>query len=167
MLACGLAVLACGLACCCGCPQRGEHSAQVDAGAGFPPIGSPGSPLNILPEQMQTANRAQQFAGPSLFDNWDGTLITQEGNPRADLRPKEGILLHRYPNVTVGGHFKATGTFVCYVQSKNVYFLFGDCVMGHMDPPMGPYAGDPRKALVDAMKGSEPALPADTDKPRR
>ncbi|KKM60117.1 hypothetical protein LCGC14_1545110 [marine sediment metagenome] len=134
---------------------------------GFPVIGTPGSSVDISPARLSAAKNRHAIAVASLFETWDSTLVTHQGAVRTDLRPKAGVLLHRYPYMTVGGHFRQTGTFVCYVPKKGVFLLFGDCVMNHVDLQMGPYAGDPRKVLLDIMRGSEQGAPADAKKPRR
>ena len=133
----------------------------------FPVIGSAGSPVDISPARLPRAKAPPEITPASLFENWDGTLVTREGTARTDLRPKAGVLFHRYPYMTVGGHFRPTGTFVCYAPDKGVFFLLGDCVMDHAERLWGPYAGDPRKVLLDAVRDNKQDAPADADKPRR
>jgi hypothetical protein len=130
----------------------------------FPVIGSAGSPVDISPARLRKAETPPAITAASLFENWDGTLITREGRVRTDLRPKAGVLLHRYLYMTVGGHFRPTGTFVCYVPDKGVFLLLGDCVMNHAELLVGPYAGDPREVLLDVMRDSKQDAPADADK---
>lgn len=130
----------------------------------FPVIGSAGSPVDISPARLQKAETPPAITAASLFENWDGTLVTREGTVRTDLRPKAGVLLHRYLYMTVGGHFRPTGTFVCYAPDKGVFLLFGDCGMNHAELLAGPYAGDPRKVLLYAMRDSKQDAPPDADK---
>ena len=126
-----------------------------EANTRFPVIGSAGSPVDISPARLQKAETPPAIAPGSLFENWDGTLITRQGTARTDLRPKAGVLFHRYPYMTVGGHFRPTGTFVCYAPDKGAFFLLGDCVTNHAELLWGPYAGDPRKVLLDVMRNSK------------
>ena len=150
-----LAILALAVPIFFGCNPQSDPTLSNQKEVGFPKLGSMNSPVDLSAARLAPTERVGPFLGEALFDNWDGSLITKEGNARTDLRPKSGILLHHYPNVTVDGHFRASGTFVCYDKKKNAFFLFGDCVMGHLDPPLGPFDGDPRELLVDEMKGNE------------
>jgi len=98
-----LALLACFIAYGCGCAQQGDHLAGGHDAGGFPVIGSPGSSVDISPARLPAAPNRRAIAVASLFENWDSTLVTREGTARTDLRPKAGVLLHRYPYMTVGG----------------------------------------------------------------
>ena len=160
-------MLACFFAYGCGRVQQKDQRTDGHGEGGFPVIGTTGFSVDISPTRLPVAENRHSSAIASLFENWDGTLSTREGTARTDLRPKAGVLLHRYPHMTVGGHFRATGTFVCFVPDKGVFFLFGDCGMNHIEDSIRPYAGDPRKVLLDVMKGSEQGAPADADKPHR
>ncbi|NMO21283.1 hypothetical protein HPC49_29640 [Pyxidicoccus fallax] len=39
---------------------------------------------------------------------------------------------------------------VFYVLASNEFYLQENCMMGHWDPPIGPFAGDPREVLAPA-----------------
>jgi hypothetical protein len=61
------------------------------------------------------------------------------------LRP--GIIMHHYPQVLFERHHSSTGTYVFYLPKQKLFYLWGDCGMGHADLVQGPFAGDPRSVL--------------------
>ena len=67
------------------------------------------------------------------------------GKKRDVLRP--GVMMHHYPYILSGGHGRITGTDVFFLPKEKVFYLWGDCVMNHMDVLFGPFAGDPRVVL--------------------
>jgi hypothetical protein len=69
------------------------------------------------------------------------------------LRP--GITMHHYPGVLFGRHHLSSGTYVFYLPKQKVFYLYGDCAMGHADLVQGPYAGDPRVVLKKLAEESD------------
>jgi hypothetical protein len=62
------------------------------------------------------------------------------------------VMMHHYPHALFEGHYRSTGTYVFYLPKQKVFYLWGDCVMGHADEVAGPYAGDPRLVLKKLAK---------------
>ena len=74
-----------------------------------------------------------------FFSEWKGYM------DKSVLRPD--VIMHHYPHALVDGHYRGTGTYVFYLLKHNVFYLSGDCAMGHGDGVAGPFAGDPRLVL--------------------
>jgi hypothetical protein len=74
-----------------------------------------------------------------FFSEWKGDMR------RSTLRP--GVVMHHYPYASFDGHFRGTGTYVFYLPERQIFYLWGDCHMGHADLGQGPFAGDPRVVL--------------------
>ncbi|HEX7334952.1 MAG TPA: hypothetical protein VF290_25840 [Pyrinomonadaceae bacterium] len=74
-----------------------------------------------------------------FFSEWKGYMDTSV------LRPD--VIMHHYPHALVDRHYRSTGTYVFYLLKHNVFYLSGDCAMGHGDVVAGPFAGDPRLVL--------------------
>ncbi len=66
--------------------------------------------------------------------------------PAHDLNAK-GALRHSYFQRGPNGHGIATE--VTYLPADDVFYINPNCVMGHVDGVLGPFAGDPR-VLLDA-----------------
>jgi hypothetical protein len=77
------------------------------------------------------------------------------GVKESTLRP--GIMMHHYSQVLFEGHHLSTGTHVFYLPKQKVFYLWGDCGMGHADLVQGPFAGDPRLVLKK-LAGAPDAL---------
>ena len=65
------------------------------------------------------------------------------------LRP--GVMSHHYGNITVAGHYHGSGTYVYYLPDEDAFYLWGDDYMGHIDGMVGPFRGDPRCILPQAI----------------
>ncbi|MGI8897905.1 MAG: hypothetical protein ACR2IB_05870 [Pyrinomonadaceae bacterium] len=78
---------------------------------------------------------------------WLGDFFSElKGSMKENiLRP--GIMMHHYPQALFERHYRSTGTYVFYLPKQKVFYLWGDCGMGHADLVAGPYAGDPRSVL--------------------
>jgi hypothetical protein len=74
-----------------------------------------------------------------FFSEWKGTI--KASTLRAD------VMMHHYPQVLFDGHYVSTGTYVFYLPKQKVFYLWGDCAMGHADELAGPFSGDPRFIL--------------------
>ena len=74
-----------------------------------------------------------------FFSEWKSDM------QHSTLRPD--VVMHHYPYALFDGHFRSTGTYVFYIPGRNMFYLWGDCAMGHPDTAVGPFAGDPRLVL--------------------
>ena len=79
-----------------------------------------------------------------FFSEWKGSV--KESNLRPD------VIMHHYPHALLDGHYRGTGTYVFYLPKQKVFYLWGDCAMGHADELAGPFAGDPRLVLKKLVK---------------
>lgn len=50
------------------------------------------------------------------------------------------------------GHARTTLTRVYYLPREHIFYLMGDCMMGHFDEWTGPFRGDPRVVLRRAAR---------------
>ena len=74
-----------------------------------------------------------------FFSEWKGSI---EGSI---LRPD--VMMHHYPHALFERHYRSSGTYVLYLPKQKVFYLWGNCAMGHFDELAGPFAGDPRLVL--------------------
>ena len=82
-----------------------------------------------------------------FFSEWKGSV------ERSTLRP--GLIMHHYAYALFDFHFQSTGTYVFYLPEQKIFYLWGDCGMGHADVGQGPYAGDPRVVLKKLAQDPE------------
>jgi hypothetical protein len=108
---------------------------------------------NIDSRQLPTPS---VLSGPVQIDPYGSRLspaqFYEELTSLSELRTGKllsGVVMHQYPEVTVGGHFFGTGTYVYYLPDENVFYLFGDDYMDHIDGVIGPFTGDPRVLLPE------------------
>jgi hypothetical protein len=99
---------------------------------------SVGNPLDI--QRCQSGATCRPYVS-DFFSKWNGQFGIDKSVLRSD------VIMHHYPRVLVGGQGRITGTYVFFLPAQNVFFLWGDCAMNHVDPVLGPFAGDPRSVL--------------------
>ena len=61
-----------------------------------------------------------------------------------------GVVRARYPYLTMLGPIRGTssGVTVFFIEDEATFYLLEDHMMGHMDPIIGPFDGDPRRQLA-------------------
>ncbi len=64
----------------------------------------------------------------------------------------QDVIAHIYQNARVDRHRHLNGTVVCFFPGLNVFYIYGDCAMNHLDEVAGPFKGDPRRALKQLEK---------------
>src|ERR1044072_9462623 len=89
---------------------------------------------------------AAWFQAVNFFSEWKGDIR------RSTLR--WDVVMHHYPAALFTRHFSTTGTYVFYVPARKMFYVWGDCGMGHADLGQGPFAGDPR--VVFKELGDDP-----------
>ncbi len=118
-------------------------------GADWPELGTEADPVDVDPRVLEPAvdpirvplDPASAFERP-----WD--FFTEVDVPDVEGGTlREGMEVHRYPNLTVAGHYRGTGTYVFHDTDASAFYLWGDDFAGHFDGMVGPFAGDPREVL--------------------
>lgn len=90
---------------------------------------------------------AAWFQAVNFFSEWKGDIR------RSTLR--SDVIMHHYPYVLVDGHFRSSGTYVFYIPAREIFYLWGDCAMGHGDLGQGPFVGDPRPVFKELAEDPE------------
>jgi hypothetical protein len=78
---------------------------------------------------------------------WLGDFFSELKGSMKESILRPGVMMHHYPQVLFERHHRTTGTYVFYLPKQKVFYLWGDCMMGHGDLVQGPFAGDPRQVL--------------------
>jgi len=126
----------------------------------WPPLGSDDALFKLDPQLLPTpeAPDLQTYTDPYFSPLTPEQFYQELPYPDLDngaLLP--GVIMHHYRYVTVAGHYFATGTYVYFLPTESLFYLYGDDHMGHHDGMVGPFAGDPRIILPGA--GSQTPSP--------
>ncbi|MDH3730790.1 MAG: hypothetical protein OES13_06675 [Acidimicrobiia bacterium] len=110
----------------------------------WPELGSQEQRLVVDLGQLEAVPGVTQF-DPHAAPGVDVDLFDE-----GELVP--GVVRQRYESVTVGGfNVPSAGTDVFYVPDEKQFYLFEDHMAGHLDWYIGPFAGDPRLVLKEAV----------------